>query len=76
MTMPSDILIVFKIAPSETEMSRAKACLMGVDHSVLVHHKDGSKRVLLVKFNPQDVSPTILLEAVRNAGFDVSMAGG
>lgn len=74
--MQSDILILFRETPSEPEMTKAKSCLMAVDRSVLVHQKEGSERVLLVKFSPQSVSPTALLKAARDSGFDVTMAGG
>lgn len=74
--MESDILIVFKTAQTDADIAKAKTCLMEVDRSVLVHRKEGSDRVLLIKFDPQGVSPATLLDAVRGAGLDAAMAGG
>jgi len=74
--MQSDILILFPTAQSDDDISKATSCLMDVDTSVLVHRKEGSKRLLLVKFSPHDVSPAHLLKAVHDAGFDATMAGG
>jgi len=74
--MQSDILILFRETPPDSEMVKAKNCLMDVDRSVLVHQKEGSQRVLLVKFSPQAISPSTLLKVLRDDGFDVTMAGG
>jgi len=74
--MQSDILILFPTTPSPTEMSQAKTCLMQIDKSVLVHQKETSSRLILVKFTPTRVSPAQLLARLRDAGFDVTMAGG
>jgi len=74
--MQSDILMLFKTALPTTELSKVIACLMDVDRSVLVHQKEDAERVLLVKFDPNSVSPSHLLDSVRNAGFDATMAGG
>lgn len=72
----SDILIMFAHALDDAAMSAAKACLMNAGVSVLPHQKEGQSRVLLVKFDPRDVTPDVLLAAVRDAGFDAKMAGG
>jgi len=74
--MQSDILILFSTAQSDAEISKAKCCLMETDKSVLVHCKEGSKRLLLVTYSPSTVSPTVLLKAVHDAGFEATMAGG
>jgi len=74
--MQSDILILFPTPQSEADISRAKLCLMNTDRSVLVHCKEGSKRLLLVTYSPATVSPTVLLQAVHDAGFKATMAGG
>lgn len=74
--MQSDILVMFKTAQSDAEISKAKSCLMNVHRSVTVHQKEGAKRVLLVKYDPKGVAPAHLLEAINSAGFDVSIAGG
>lgn len=72
----SDILIMFAQALDEATMSAAKACLMETGISVLVHQKEGQSRVLLVKFDPRDITPGELLASVRDAGLDAKMAGG
>ena len=72
----SDILILFAQALDDIAIRSAKACLMDIGDSVLVHQKEGQSRVLLVKFNPSDVTPRALLNAVRDAGFDAKMSGG
>lgn len=74
--MQSDILIMFKNAQNDEDLKTAKTCLMNVDRSVLVHQKEGSERVLLIKYDPNNVKPAHLIEAVRSAGFDATMAGG
>ena len=74
--MQSDVLILFSTPQSDSDLSKASACLMAVDRSVLVHRKDDSDRLLLVKFSPEAVTPAHLLQAVHNAGFEASMAGG
>lgn len=74
--MLADILILFADAQSESDLSQAKQTLMATAPSVIVHHKDGSDRVLLVKYDPNDTHPTNLLDAVRTAGFQANMAGG
>lgn len=76
MPLLSDILIMFAKALDDTSMSKAKACLMESADSVLVHQKEGQSRVLLVKFNPHDITVGALLAAVRDAGFDAKMSGG
>lgn len=75
-TSLSDILIVFKDALDAPSMGQAKTCLMHTGRSVLVHQKEDQSRILLVKFDPEDVTPSSLLNAVREAGFEASMAGG
>ncbi|MFC1672930.1 hypothetical protein ACFL12_02145 [Pseudomonadota bacterium] len=72
----SDILIVFKTALDGPAMGQAKTCLMQTGRTVLVHQKEDQDRILLVKFAPDDVTPSGLLSAVRDAGFEASMAGG
>jgi len=74
--MQSDILILFASPQSDADISRAKHCLMDTDRSVLVHCKEGSKRLLLVSYSPASVSPAVLLHAVHDAGFKATMAGG
>lgn len=74
--MQSDILILFPTPQSVADISRAKVCLMETDRSVLVHCKEGSNRLLLVTYSPANVSPTVLLQAVHDAGFKATMAGG
>lgn len=74
--MLSDILIIFAKALDDTAMTKAKACLMNVGKSVLVHQKEGQSRVLLVKFAPSDTSHSTLLETLKSAGFDAKIAGG
>ena len=76
MPYQSDILILFAKALDHIAIRTAKSCLMQTGDSVLVHQKEGQSRVLLVKFDPEDVSPSALLSAVREAGFDASMSGG
>ena len=76
MNAPSDILILFSAPLDDDPLHRAKSVLMQVGKSVLAHHKEGQNRLLIVKFNPADVKPLQLLEAVQNAGFDAKMAGG
>ena len=76
MQMLSDILIIFAKALDDAAMTKAKACLMNVGKSVLVHQKEGQSRVLLAKFAPSDASPRALLESLKNAGFDAKIAGG
>lgn len=72
----SDILILFDTALDEVSMARAKTCLMTVDGSVLIHQKEDQSRVLLVKFDPLGVTPSVLLTSLWNAGFKAKMAGG
>jgi len=72
----SDILILFSEPQDEPSIRKAKSHLMGVGRSVIVHQKEGQGRVLLVKFDPQEVTPTALLNAVTSAGFDAKMSGG
>jgi len=74
--MQSDILILFPTPQTDADLSKAKNCLMQTDKSVLVHCKEGSKRLLLVKYSPTTVSPAVLLKAVHDAGFEATMAGG
>jgi len=74
--MLSDILILFPSPQSDADISRAKSCLMDTDKSVLVHCKASSKRLLLVTYSPSTVTPAILLQAVHDAGFKATMAGG
>jgi len=74
--MQADILIVFPSPQSDADISRAKSCLMNTDKSVLVHCKAGSKRLLLVTYSPSTVTPAVLLQAVHDAGFKATMAGG
>lgn len=74
--MVSDILVLFSAPQSEIDMSRAISRLMEVDTSVLAHRKEGSERLLLVKFSPRTASPNAILQALRSAGFTVSIAGG
>lgn len=73
--MQCDILIVFKTVLAQDAMGRAKTCLMEVAASVLVHQPENMDRVLLVKFDPSETGPSQLLNAVRAAGFDATMAG-
>ncbi|MBL4613393.1 MAG: hypothetical protein JKY27_00750 [Magnetovibrio sp.] len=73
--MQSDILILLKTAPSALHLSKVKVCLMNVNRSVLVHQKEGAERLLLIKFDPNGVTPSELLSAVHGAGFDATMAG-
>lgn len=72
----SDILILFSEPQDEPSMSKAKGHLMDVGRSVLVHQKEGQARVLLVKFDPQEVTPSALLSAVTTTGFEAKMSGG
>ena len=72
----SDILILFNPPLDDAAMGTAKSVLMDCGRSVLVHQKDGQTRTVLVKFDPGDVSPTGLLQAVRDAGLSATMAGG
>lgn len=72
----SDILILFSAPLDADAIRRAKVALMQAGQSVMAHHKEGQNRLLLVKFDPADVGPSQLLEAVRGAGFDATMAGG
>lgn len=72
----SDIMIMFAQALDDGAMSAAKGHLMQTGVSVLVHQKEGQSRVLLVKFDPRDVTPDALLAALRDEGFDAKMAGG
>jgi len=76
MQMLSDILIIFTKALDDAAMTKAKACLMNVGKSVLVHQKEGQSRVLLAKFAPDDTSPGTLLETLKSAGFDAKISGG
>lgn len=72
----SDILIIFAKNLDDDAMAKAKAYLMNVSKSVLVHQKEGQSRVLLVKFAPSDATPGSLLETLRSAGFDAKISGG
>lgn len=72
----SDILILFSSAQDDTAMRSAKTHLMQVGRSVLVHQKEGHDRLLMVKFDPAEVTPGALLRSVTGAGFDAKMAGG
>ena len=74
--MQSDILILFPAPQSDADLAKAKSCLMDTDKSVLVHCKEGSKRLLLVTYSPLSVSPALLLQAVHDAGLKATMAGG
>lgn len=74
--MLSDILIIFSKALDDVAMAKAKACLMNVGKSVLVHQKEGQSRVLLAKFSPDDASPGALLESLKSTGFDAKISGG
>ena len=72
----SDILILFSAAQDDSAMLKAKTQLMEVGRSVLVHQKEGQGRLVVVKFDPAEVTPSALLGAVTEAGFDAKMAGG
>ncbi|HEY9079186.1 hypothetical protein [Magnetovibrio sp.] len=74
--MQSDILILFTRPQSDADLSRAKSALMSLDRSVLAHSKEGSTRVLLVKFDPSALTPATLLKTMHDAGFQATMAGG
>ena len=74
--MLSDILIMFSKALGDSDMAAAKALLMDIGRSVIVHQKDGQSRVLLVKFDPNEVIPGALLEALKAKGFSAKMSGG
>lgn len=76
MTAASDILILFAAPLNDDAMRAAKSVLMGCGHSVLVHQKEGQTRSVLVKFDPGEVTPASLLEAVRGVGLNATMAGG
>ena len=72
----SDILILFSSSQDDNAMRSAKTHLMQAGRSVLVHQKEGQDRLLVVKFDPAEVTPSVLLAAVTGAGFDAKMAGG
>lgn len=76
MQMLSDILIIFAKALDDAAMTKARACLMNVGKSVLVHQKEGQSRVLLTKFAPSDTSPGALLESLKSTGYDAKISGG
>ena len=74
--MNSDIVVFFKAPISEPVLAKAKKALMDAGRSVLVHKPDGPGKVLLVKFDSGEIAPADLLDGLRAAGLEVSIAGG
>ncbi len=72
----SDVMIYFAKPLGDDAIASAKALLMDADRSVLVHQKEGQSRVLLVRFHPDEITPRNLLDVVRTAGFEATMASG
>lgn len=76
MTALSDILVLFSTPLNDDAMQTAKTALMECGRSVLVHQREGQSRSVLVKFDPNEIGPSGLLDAVRRAGLKATMAGG
>lgn len=74
--MLSDALVLLKVPVSGEALAKAKKIMMVAGRSVVVHKPETPDRVLLVKFDPDEVAPGDLLASLRAAGLEASIAGG
>ena len=76
MTSTSDILILLKTPIDEAAAEGVKNAIYQVTTTATVSFKPDPGKVFLVRFTPAQDHPDTILAAVRDAGWEATMAGG
>lgn len=74
--MTSDILILLKQPVDEQQADVVRNAIYRSAATAMVTFDPSKGKTLLVRFDPTKDTPAAILEAVRNTGFNASMAGG
>ena len=74
--MTSDILILLKTPVDDRVAEDVKAAIYGVTKSAIVNFNSEPGKVFLVRFDPDQDHASAILSAVREGGWEATMAGG